>query len=176
VKIFPVVMAGGSGTRFWPLSRKERPKQFLPLAGDEPLLSATVTRLPPLARPRDTFVVCGPAHAAAARRMLAKLPEERIGLGALRDLATEAAVLEPQAKAERLRAIDEPGGSRGGRQSATSTISTALRRASMSSARLASTVDWKASPSSTLTPKTARIRETSCTAATDSPPSRKKSS
>jgi mannose-1-phosphate guanylyltransferase len=34
MKIFPVVMAGGSGTRFWPLSRKNRPKQFLPLDGD----------------------------------------------------------------------------------------------------------------------------------------------
>jgi mannose-1-phosphate guanylyltransferase len=74
VKIFPVVMAGGSGTRFWPLSRRARPKQFLPLAGKEPLLAATIRRLPPLARPRDTWVVCGPAHAAAARRMLRELP------------------------------------------------------------------------------------------------------
>ena len=76
MKIYPVIMAGGSGTRFWPLSRKDRPKQFLPLAGDEPLLAATVTRLPPLAKAKETFVVCGPAHAAAARRMLPKLPEQ----------------------------------------------------------------------------------------------------
>ena len=76
MKIYPVIMAGGSGTRFWPLSRKDRPKQFLPLAGDEPLLAATVTRLPPLAKARETFIVCGPAHAAAARRMLPKLPEQ----------------------------------------------------------------------------------------------------
>jgi mannose-1-phosphate guanylyltransferase len=76
VKIYPVIMAGGSGTRFWPLSRKDRPKQFLPLAGDEPLLAATVSRLPPLAKAKETFVVCGPAHAAAARRMLPKLPEQ----------------------------------------------------------------------------------------------------
>jgi mannose-1-phosphate guanylyltransferase len=76
VKIFPVVMAGGSGTRFWPLSRRDRPKQFLALAGEEPLLAATLARLPPLARPRETYVVCGPAHAAAARRMLPKLPEQ----------------------------------------------------------------------------------------------------
>jgi mannose-1-phosphate guanylyltransferase len=76
VKIYPVIMAGGSGTRFWPLSRRNRPKQFLALAGDEPLLAATVTRLPPLARARETFVVCGPAHAAAARRMLPRLPEQ----------------------------------------------------------------------------------------------------
>jgi mannose-1-phosphate guanylyltransferase len=76
VKIYPVVMAGGSGTRFWPLSRKNRPKQFLALAGDAPLLAATVTRLPPLARPRDTYVVCGPAHVGAARRMLRELPAQ----------------------------------------------------------------------------------------------------
>jgi mannose-1-phosphate guanylyltransferase len=76
VKIYPVIMAGGSGTRFWPLSRKDRPKQFLPLASDEPLLAATVGRLPPLARARETFVVCGPAHAAAARRLLPKLPAQ----------------------------------------------------------------------------------------------------
>jgi mannose-1-phosphate guanylyltransferase len=76
VKIYPVVMAGGSGTRFWPLSRKDRPKQFLALAGDTPLLAATVARLPPLARPRETYVVCGPAHAAAARRMLPALARE----------------------------------------------------------------------------------------------------
>jgi len=76
VKIYPVIMAGGAGTRFWPLSRMDRPKQFLPLAGDAPLLAATVTRLPPLARAKETYVVCGPAHAAAARRMLAALPAE----------------------------------------------------------------------------------------------------
>jgi mannose-1-phosphate guanylyltransferase len=76
VKIYPVIMAGGSGTRFWPLSRKDRPKQFLALAGEEPLLAATVGRLPPLAKAKETFVVCGPAHAAAARRMLPKLPEQ----------------------------------------------------------------------------------------------------
>jgi mannose-1-phosphate guanylyltransferase len=76
VKIFPVIMAGGSGTRFWPLSRKDRPKQFLALAGDAPLLAATVARLPPLAKARETYVVCGPKHAAAARRMLPSLPAE----------------------------------------------------------------------------------------------------
>ncbi len=76
MKIYPVIMAGGSGTRFWPLSRRSRPKQFLALAGDAPLLSATVGRLPPLARPKETFVVCGPRHAAAARRLVPALPAE----------------------------------------------------------------------------------------------------
>ncbi|HTN52072.1 MAG TPA: mannose-1-phosphate guanylyltransferase, partial [Anaeromyxobacter sp.] len=76
MRIYPVVMAGGSGTRFWPLSRRTRPKQFLPLAGDAPLLAATVGRLPPLARPQRTYVVCGPQHAAAARRMVPQLPHD----------------------------------------------------------------------------------------------------
>lgn len=76
MKIYPVIMAGGSGTRFWPLSRKSRPKQFLALAGDGPLLSATVNRLPPLAKVKDTYVVCGPVHAPAARRMVPAMPKE----------------------------------------------------------------------------------------------------
>jgi mannose-1-phosphate guanylyltransferase len=78
MKIYPVVMAGGSGTRFWPLSRKDRPKQFLPLDGDEPMLAATVARLPPLARIDRTYVVCGPNHAAAARRILPRLPRANL--------------------------------------------------------------------------------------------------
>lgn len=76
MKIYPVIMAGGSGTRFWPLSRRSRPKQFLALAGEAPLLAATVARLPPLAKPERTYVVCGPQHAAAARRMVPALPKE----------------------------------------------------------------------------------------------------
>jgi mannose-1-phosphate guanylyltransferase len=76
--IHPVVMAGGSGTRFWPLSRKNRPKQFLPLAGGAPLLAATLDRLPPLARVEDVLIVCGPVHAPAVRRMLPRLPRENL--------------------------------------------------------------------------------------------------
>ena len=76
MKIHPVIMAGGSGTRFWPLSRRNRPKQFLALTGEAPLLAATVQRLPPLARLDRTYVVCGPQHARAARRLLPGLPPE----------------------------------------------------------------------------------------------------
>jgi mannose-1-phosphate guanylyltransferase len=74
VKIHPVVMAGGSGTRFWPLSRRNRPKQFLALTGEETLLAATVRRLPPLASAERSLVVCGPDHARAARKLLPELP------------------------------------------------------------------------------------------------------
>lgn len=76
--IYPVIMAGGSGTRFWPLSRRDRPKQFLPLTGDHPLLAATVARLPPLARLDRTYVVCGPNHAALARRLVPGLPRANL--------------------------------------------------------------------------------------------------
>ena len=78
MKIFPVVMAGGSGTSFWPLSRAKRPRQFLALAGETPLLADTVGRLPPLARMDRTFVVCGKAHAAAVRRLLPRLPAQNL--------------------------------------------------------------------------------------------------
>src|SRR3954470_21251593 len=43
--MYVVIMAGGGGTRLWPLSRPDRPKPFLPLTGDETLLQATVRRL-----------------------------------------------------------------------------------------------------------------------------------
>jgi mannose-1-phosphate guanylyltransferase len=78
LKIFPVVMAGGSGTRFWPLSRKAWPKQFLALAGPRPLLAETVARLAPLAKPEDTLVVLGPAHEKAARKLLPELPRRNV--------------------------------------------------------------------------------------------------
>jgi mannose-1-phosphate guanylyltransferase len=78
MKIYPVIMAGGAGTRFWPLSRRNRPKQFLALTGGAPLLVATVARLPPLARVERTYVVCGPAHAAAVKRMLPRLPRANL--------------------------------------------------------------------------------------------------
>jgi len=78
MRLFPVIMAGGSGTRFWPLSRKDRPKQFLALAGETSLLRATVDRLPPLARVDRTFVVCGPSHAPAVRRLVPKLPKANV--------------------------------------------------------------------------------------------------
>jgi mannose-1-phosphate guanylyltransferase len=76
--IHPVIMAGGSGTRFWPLSRQRRPKQFLPLASERPLIEETLRRLPPLAGPEQTFVVCGKLHAAAVKRLLPGVPASQV--------------------------------------------------------------------------------------------------
>lgn len=59
--ITPVLLAGGSGTRLWPLSRELYPKQFLALAGEDSLLQATVSRLQGLPC-TELITVCGEAH------------------------------------------------------------------------------------------------------------------
>lgn len=59
-----VILAGGSGSRLWPLSRQQLPKQFLNLNGDINLLEATVARLGDLVEIQDVWVVTGEAHAA----------------------------------------------------------------------------------------------------------------
>ncbi len=58
-----VILAGGSGSRLWPLSRQQLPKQFLTLTGDESMLGATITRLSPLIDKDDIWVVTGEKHA-----------------------------------------------------------------------------------------------------------------
>ncbi len=78
MRLFPVIMAGGSGTRFWPLSRKARPKQFLPLVSDRPLIVETQARLAGLAALEDTLVVCGPTHAPEVRKLLKGLPRANV--------------------------------------------------------------------------------------------------
>jgi len=75
--LYPVIMAGGSGTRFWPLSRKNRPKQFLPLTTTKPLIADTQARLGGLAKPKDTFVVCGKAHEKLVKASV-KLPPKNV--------------------------------------------------------------------------------------------------
>ncbi len=57
--VFAVILAGGAGTRLWPLSRLQSPKQFLRLAGDETLLEATIARLDPVVPRGNVLVVTG---------------------------------------------------------------------------------------------------------------------
>jgi mannose-1-phosphate guanylyltransferase len=71
-------MAGGSGTRFWPLSRRALPKQFLPLGGEKSLLRETYERLLPLAGPSRIWVVSGQAHVDRVRKEIPELPRSRI--------------------------------------------------------------------------------------------------
>jgi len=58
-----VVLAGGSGSRLWPLSRQQLPKQFLNLNGVDSMLSATISRLAPMIPQDDVWVVTGESHA-----------------------------------------------------------------------------------------------------------------
>jgi mannose-1-phosphate guanylyltransferase / mannose-6-phosphate isomerase len=55
--LYAVIMAGGSGTRFWPLSREKMPKQLLKIGGDDSLILQTVNRVLPLVRVQDVFIV-----------------------------------------------------------------------------------------------------------------------
>ncbi|HZE98376.1 MAG TPA: mannose-1-phosphate guanylyltransferase [Planctomycetota bacterium] len=75
---YAVIMAGGSGTRFWPLSRKHKPKQTLPILGGATMVRQTVERLFPLFSPREAFVVTAKEHADVVRRDLDLLPQENI--------------------------------------------------------------------------------------------------
>lgn len=78
--IYTVIMAGGSGTRFWPASRKARPKQLLALGadGETPLLTATAQRVTSLSPPAHTLVVTRADLSAATRDALPALPPENI--------------------------------------------------------------------------------------------------
>lgn len=58
-----VILAGGSGSRLWPLSRQQLPKQFLRLDGEHSLLQGTIERLSPLIDPADVLIVTGEDHA-----------------------------------------------------------------------------------------------------------------
>ena len=102
MSLHAVILAGGSGTRFWPLSRAAKPKQFLALATDRSLIAETFARAQPLCPPARIWVVCGPSHVEAVRAALPALPERHlivelaarntapaIGLAALQVLAED---------------------------------------------------------------------------------------
>ncbi len=73
-----LILAGGSGTRFWPLSRRRRPKQLLALEGEQSLLQATSERLRPLAGPESQWVCTTEALADEIRRQLPEMPAEQV--------------------------------------------------------------------------------------------------
>ena len=73
-----LILAGGSGTRFWPLSRKRRPKQLLALEGERSLLRDTVDRLRPLVDPEAVWVCTTRTLAEDVRRELPDVPSHQI--------------------------------------------------------------------------------------------------
>ena len=76
--IHAVIMAGGSGTRFWPASRSETPKQLLRLAGDTVMLQATVNRLGNLVTNDQVFILTNQKLVAAISELLPDLPATNI--------------------------------------------------------------------------------------------------
>ncbi len=71
-------MAGGSGTRFWPRSRRLLPKQLLPVLGARSLLQETVERLRGVVAPEQILIVTHRDHAAAVRRQLPRVPRRNV--------------------------------------------------------------------------------------------------
>jgi len=73
-----IILAGGSGERFWPLSTPEKPKQFLKVFGGESLIRQSVSRLKGLVEPKDVYVITAKALVAATRKELPEIPKANI--------------------------------------------------------------------------------------------------
>jgi len=75
---YALILAGGSGTRFWPLSRNSKPKQLLDLFGDGTLLAQTIQRLDGLVPPENILILTNEIQTAAVRAIATTLPPENI--------------------------------------------------------------------------------------------------
>jgi mannose-1-phosphate guanylyltransferase len=75
---YPVILAGGRGTRFWPLSRKKRAKQLLALDGKQTMIQQTVARLLPLASPKQFWIITNDDLRPAVLRQLPRLPKPQV--------------------------------------------------------------------------------------------------
>jgi len=74
--MYAVIMAGGQGTRLWPLSRQEKPKQMHCLVGDKPLLAETFQRINTLIKTRDIFISTLPEYVEQIKKILPEVPKE----------------------------------------------------------------------------------------------------
>lgn len=87
-----IILAGGNGERFWPLSTKETPKQFLRLFSEKTLLRETFERISYFAKPEDIFVVTNRLHAQRTFDELPELPRENVLLEPLKKDTAPACV------------------------------------------------------------------------------------
>ncbi len=78
MSLYAVIMAGGVGSRFWPRSRQDEPKQFLPVLDSSSLIQNTFARLQPLVAPERVVVVTNARYAAQTRQHLPALDEAMI--------------------------------------------------------------------------------------------------
>src|SRR6184192_640168 len=91
--IYALVLAGGSGERFWPLSRRARPKQLLRLISNKTLLEETLDRLEDLIPPERILILTNTEQESAVRKLLGNFPKENIvGEPAKRDTAAAVAL------------------------------------------------------------------------------------
>src|SRR5215470_1958065 len=106
MKEVAVIMAGGAGTRLWPLSRRGRPKQLLRLIGGKSLLRLAFERLRPIRAAEEIFVVAADEHLGAIAREVPELPRENlIGEPCGRDTAAAIALAAAIIQARRPDAI-----------------------------------------------------------------------
>ena len=83
--VYAVVMAGGRGERFWPLSTSQLAKPFIPLLGPTTLIQDTVSRLHPLVPPERILISIGEAHHELARQQLPGIPDRELHCRTCRD-------------------------------------------------------------------------------------------
>ena len=102
-----VLMAGGLGTRLWPWSRRERPKQFLPLLGKRSLLGMTADRLVHLISPKDLLVLTNSHLTRLAAEELPALPPDQV-IGEPRSCNSAPCVALSAAWVERRRGPETP--------------------------------------------------------------------
>jgi len=76
--MYALILAGGSGERFWPLSRRARPKQLLSLVSNKTLLEETLARLEGLIPPERILILTNTEQESAVRKLLGNFPKENI--------------------------------------------------------------------------------------------------
>ncbi|MBI2472666.1 MAG: mannose-1-phosphate guanylyltransferase [Planctomycetes bacterium] len=75
---YAVIMAGGSGTRFWPWSREDTPKQLLKIVGQKSMLQHTIDRITPLFKPENILIITNISHKEKIQQQLPQIPPENI--------------------------------------------------------------------------------------------------
>jgi mannose-1-phosphate guanylyltransferase len=75
MEFYAVILAGGVGTRFWPLSRRERPKQFLPIISEKTMIEETVERLAPLIPLERVYTIANSEQSRSIKSLLPDIPD-----------------------------------------------------------------------------------------------------